>query len=384
MEHMKTTQELIDQIAIERNLSPSTKYNYKLSVEYFEKHIGMTLVDLIEIAKDEERNPNIIWSESTLRNSIISFRSNLYRKHKEKTAEQYLSKILAILKHIGITVYDLPSFSKKQTIKGTPIYPEDLLDRETIQKCIDSAPTVIVKPLALGFTSTGLSVIDMLNISIQDYLHSTKDYHNANNIYQAIQEMENKDVIPVFKSSRRKTGINYITFASPEFVKATNAYLLTRENLQLDDPLFEITRRHVNRVFQRINDNLNLGKVNDEVSKFSPKMMRIYHASQLHEAGVSSDMIDILQGRTPKGLIYKSYIRIKTDVLRDEYIKALPYLVISETSKFKTELDVVKEENKKFHEIVEDIDKRIESKIQEAMEKYSGPLTDDEFRDLFS
>ena len=381
---MKTTKQLIDRIAVERNLAPPTKYIYGLSVEYFEKHIGMSIVDLIQIAKDEERNPEIIWSESTLRNAIISFRSNVFKKHKEKTAEQYLSKILAIFRHVGVTIYDLPPFSKRQTMKGTPIYPEDLLNREIIEKCIDAATTIIVKPLTLGFTSTGLSVVDMLDLTIRDWLVSTDGYHFSNDIYQAIHEMDQQDVIPVFKSSRQKTGINYVTFGSPEFVKATNRYLLTRENLQLDDPLFDIARRHVNRVFQRINDNLNLGKVNDEVSKFSPKMMRIYHASQLHEAGVSSDMIDILQGRTPKGLIYKSYIRIKTSVLRDEYIRALPYLVISETAKFKTELDAVKEENQRFHEIVEDIDKRIEEKIQEAMGNYSGPLSEDEFKDLFS
>ena len=101
---------------------------------------------------------------------------------------------------------------------------------------------------------------------------------------------------------------------------------------------------HFNRQFREANNMLNLGKVNG-VSRFTPQMLRRYHASQLNEAGMSSDKIDILQGRTPKGLIHQSYIRIKTHVLKEEYIKCLPFIVIQEIERVKTELDVAIEQN---------------------------------------
>jgi len=347
MKNMKTTEAILQEIFLEKNLSTNTQKIYELSVQYFEKHTGQTLPKIIQTAKNEEKNPEIIWSDSTLRKQLLSFRISLYQKHKESTATQYLSKILAIFRQIGLSMGELPKFSKKQTNKSTPIYPDDIPDRDLIEKCIQSATTIILPPLVLGLSSTGLSVVDIKKLTIKDYLESTKEYHNHPfDVRLAISEMSQSDVdiIPIFKSARKKTGIPYVTFGSPEFVKATNAYLLTRDNVRLDDPVFDIARRHVNRIFQSVNDNLGLGKINDNVGRFSPKMMRIYHASQLYRAGVSSDVIDILQGRTPKGIIYQSYIKIDINSLKEQYISALPYLSISEVDRVKTELDVVKEE----------------------------------------
>ena len=50
---------------------------------------------------------------------------------------------------------------------------------------------------------------------------------------------------------------------------------------------------HFNKQFREANNILNLGQVNG-VSRFTPQMLRRYHASQLNEAGMSSDKIDIL------------------------------------------------------------------------------------------
>ena len=382
MKHM-TTAELIEKVVHERNLSKKTESLYKLSIKQFEEHIGMTIVEMVDIAKQEEKS-KIIWSESQLRSVLLSFRAELYKKIKKGSAHTYFTKITAVFRHFGLNIGYLPPISTKQTKIGTPIYPEDVPDREMIDKCIRSSTTIVLKPLVLCLSSTGLSAIDVARLTVRDYLESTKEYHNhPNDIILAIKEMENSNVsiVPTFKSSRRKTGINYVTFGSPEFVAATNSYLLTRENLQLDDQLFKITRSYINVIFQEVNRNLGLGTVNDTVGRFSPKMMRIYQATQLHAAGIPSDIIDIIQGRTPKSLIYKSYIRIKTSDLKEAYIKALPYIVIDDSSKIKTKLQVVEEENRKYKEIVENIDERIERKIAESMKKN---ISDEEFLELFS
>jgi hypothetical protein len=56
------------------------------------------------------------------------------------------------------------------------------------------------------------------------------------------------------------------------------------------------------------------------------------------------DKINILQGRKPKNIAYQSYIKIKPSKLKDEYIEALPYLVVEDYTRVKTELDATKEE----------------------------------------
>ena len=343
---MKTTDEIIKQLSLEKNLASATEDLYRRSIFYFENHTCTTLPEFLDTVKAEEKNPEIIWADSTLRNNLVSFRNYLYNNFKESSAVTYFSKIPAICRHFGITVKKLPTFSTKQTNKSVPIYPEDLPDREMLGRCIE-VKNPMLKAATLLMSSTGLSRVDTLKLKVSDYLESTKEYHNyLDDPYQAIQELEENeiDVIPVFKSSRRKTGINYVTFASPESVHAINNYLLTRTNLQKDDKLFDMSPWHFNKQFRDANNFLNLGLVNG-VSRFTPQMLRRYHASQLNEAGMSSDKIDILQGRTPKGLIHQSYIRIKTNVLKEEYIKCLPYIVVTEIEKVRTELEVVKEEN---------------------------------------
>ena len=136
MEHMKTTNEIIKQLSQEKNLAPATIDIYKRSIKFFEKHTHTKLPDFLDIVKNEEKNPNIIWAESTLRNTLVSFRNEMYHQFKESSAGTYFSKIPAICRHYGITVKKLPSFSTKQTQKSTPIYPEDLPDRDILQSFI--------------------------------------------------------------------------------------------------------------------------------------------------------------------------------------------------------------------------------------------------------
>jgi hypothetical protein len=100
-------------------------------------------------------------------------------------------------------------------------------------------------------------------------------------------------------------------------------------------------------LFKETNDRLMLGK-NGQYSRFSAHMLRRYHATQLTDAGMSKEKIDILQGRKPSSIAYQSYIKIKPSKLKQEYIKALPYLVIDDINRVKTELESVKEENKHY------------------------------------
>ena len=77
-------------------------------------------------------------------------------------------------------------------------------------------------------------------------------------------------------------------------------------------------------------------------------MLRKYHASQLAESGMSTDHINLLQGRKVQGIAHEHYIRIKPEALREEYIEALPYLVIEDVNQYKTENQQLKEENETY------------------------------------
>ena len=73
-----------------------------------------------------------------------------------------------------------------------------------------------MKSLILFLLSTGMSKIDALNLSIQQFIDSTYEYHKQTSIYQALSELwkisDTTDIIPTFKARRQKTNKYFITF----------------------------------------------------------------------------------------------------------------------------------------------------------------------------
>ena len=147
-----------------------------------------------------------------------------------------------------------------------------------------------------------MSRIDLLNLTIDDYLQATSDYHNhQESVKYAIKDMLDQDIVPIFHLNRQKTGQPYFTFCSHEACKSINSYLLTRtEILTKSRPLFKINERYINMAFERLNGYFQLGKVGN-YNRLRPHMLRKYHASQLAEAGMSTEHINILQGRKVTG-----------------------------------------------------------------------------------
>ena len=355
MKNMKPTNEILNEIFRERNSSINTQKSYARSVNQFELYFQQHLGEILIIAETEE-DQGIPWRKSTLRQYLIEFRSYLYKKYKSKTAKLYLTLIISIFRHFEFVIPKLPRFS--EDIEVIPILPEDIPDREMLQKCLEIAPK-IVETFALFTSSSGMSRRDALNLKVKDYLEATKEYHHSNNVRDAIKEMNgsNVDIVPCFRDlTRQKTGLPYYTFCSPEAAKSLNNYLLSRRvliyaddgevigsrDVTPEDDLFDVSYQWIGDLFDEINQKLGLGKAG-RYNRFTIHMMRRYHATQLHAAGMSEDKINLLQGRTPKSVIHESYIRVKAEDLKEEYIQCLPSLVVTEIDKVRTKLDIVSE-----------------------------------------
>ena len=352
---------LLEQLHHERNHSRSTVINYDRSVRYYEEHTGHSMQECLDIADDEEYE-NIRWKNTQTREWLLSYREFLYGKYNVSTAQLYLTAIITIYRHFEITIPPLPYYSTKHLRKTPPINYSDLPDRQILSECLQVC-TPVAKALILFMSSSGISRIDVLNLTINDYLEATSDFHNHNeSVKYAIKEMLDQDIIPTFQLKRQKTGQDYFTFCSHEACKSINAYLLTRtEILTRDRPLFKIHERYLNMIFERLNGYFQLGKLSNGYNRLHPHMLRRYNATQLAEAGMSTDHINLLQGRKIQGIAHESYIRINPDTLRDEYIKALPYIVIEDVNKYKTESQQLKEENQHL--------KQREDKLKNIMER---------------
>jgi integrase len=370
--NMKT--DILTQLFHERNSSVNTQKTYRRAIRYYEQLTGHSIEELVDLADNEEYE-NIRWKNTDTRRYILEYRDYLYQKYNVSTAQLYLTAVITIYRHFEITIPPLPYYSTKHLKRTPPIEYKDLPDKKLISECLQiSSP--VVRSILLFLSSSGVSRIDALNLTIGDYLEATTDYHtHQDSVKYAIREMREQDnILPTFKLRRQKTGHDYITFCSHEATKCINEYLLTRtETLTRERPLFKINERYFNMAFERLNGHFQLGKVGN-YNRLRPHMLRKYHATQLAESGMPLDHINILQGRKNHTVAHQHYIRIKPETLREEYIEALPYLVIEDINKYKTELEQVREENNdlknKWGNIMERLEALENTQWEDAKNEY--------------
>ena len=351
---------ILEQLFHERNSSKSTQVSYTRSCRYYETLTGHTIKECLDIADDEEYN-NIRWKNTQTRKWILEYREWCYENYNVSTAQLYLTAILTIYRHFEITIPPLPYFSKKGLRRTPPINYNDLPDRELLSECLQIG-TPLTRAIILFMSSSGMSRIDLLNLTINDYLEATSEFHDhQESVKYAIKDMLEVDIVPVFHLRRQKTGQPYFTFCSHEACKSLNTYLLTRtEILRKDTRLFKVNPRYINMIFERLNGYFQLGKMPNGYNRLTPHMLRRYHATQLAEAGMTTEHINLLQGRKIQGVAHEHYIRINPDKLRDEYIEALPYLVVEDVNKYRTENQQLKEENEQYREKEEKINNILE------------------------
>ena len=352
--------QIINQLFKERNTSINTQKTYIRSIIYYTNITNHTLEECLNI-KEHEETTNTSWRNSRTRQWLLEYREWLYNNYSIRTAQLYLTVILTIYRHFEYTIPTLPYYSTTNLQQPRPINYNDLPDRELLQECL-TISTPLIRSIILFMSSSGVSRIDLLNLTIGDYLTATSEYHDhQESIRYAVNDMLDQDIVPAFTLTRQKTKQPYITFCSHEATKSINTYLLTRKDkLSRNRPLFKIGKRYINEAFEKLNLYFQLPKLDNGYNRLHPHMLRRFHASQLAAAGMSTEHINLLQGRKVTGVAHESYIRINPDKLRDEYIECLPYLVIEDVNKFKTENQQLREENEMYRARQPQIDSILE------------------------
>lgn len=358
-------EKLLETFFRERNSSNTTERLYRIYIKDYEQFTNSTIDKLLCIAEEEENN-NIRWKNTRTREYLMNYREYLFENYCINTAQNRIGVILTFYRHFDIEIPKLPYFSQKQAKRYSSIKYDDLPDRDILAEALQISNNR-ARAIILFMSSTGISRIDTYNLTLKDYLDACYEYTGTYDLSTALENMKGQDIIPTFNLRRQKTGQEFITFCSHEAVRAINLYLEGRtDEVTLDSQLFKIHERDLSKLFETVNGKLDLGKVG-AFNRFRSHMMRKYHASQLAEAGMSTEKINVLQGRKVKGVAHESYIRIKTDTLKQEYIQSLPYLVVEDVNKVKTELQNTKEElktvtseNKVMKNNLTDILKRIE------------------------
>lgn len=219
-----------------------------------------------------------------------------------------------------------------------------------------------------------------MSLTIGDFMEATCEYHNSTDVYDFINELKDQDnIVPTFKLKRNKVNKYYYTFCSPEAVTAITSYLNSRtDNMTRESKLFNIHINYLSVRFARLNRQLG-GYKKGAYNIMRMHMLRKFHASNLArgENGLTLDEIDSLQGRT-KDSVQSSYFYDDPKELKKKYIKNMDKVMINVDMKTLTidspeVLELKKkamELEKENEEIKQNINKTVDERITEVLEKY--------------
>ena len=170
-------------------------------------------------------------------------------------------------------------------------------NKEVIREAFQIA-SPLMKAIILFCCSSGCARTETLSLTIEDYIKALYEYlpRHKMDIFEVIDYLHDvDDVVPTFSILRKNKY--YLTYCSPEAVKAINAYLLLRDRaITEESPLFQISRTYLVQSFEMINDTLGLGRV-ERYCRFKSHMLRKFHASALYNDGMNLDKVNDLQGK---------------------------------------------------------------------------------------
>lgn len=371
---------LFETFCKERNYSPGSINVYSHAIKRYIEFNEMTLEELLSEAEREE-DEKLPWRKRALKSRLTDFRQYLIDYGYSST--KMLDRVMTFYRHFFIEIHNIPKTNYKK------ISEVKIPTKEDLQKAIEISDPLMVALIEF-LVETGLSKVDALKLTIKDFIESTKQYHNCEDIYELLDILSKRDdVVATFYLMRSKTKKWHYTFAGPEAIIAIVNYLLTRKDKLTDDSkLFDISYHWLTEKFEDLNETLGLGVTEGNgYCVLRCHTLRKYHATTLRDDGLDKDIVNSLQGKA-KNKVDAAYFIDTAEPLRKRYIEHMDCLCLTMEVK---SIDIKSEdylrlerENKKYKEVVESIDERIERKVNEALSNSSGPLSDDEFEELFS
>lgn len=368
---MMTNEEYIQEYINTRGLKQNTYNSFKLVMNHYSNFQKLSIHELI-IEADNEEEQGIRWKRRTLKTRLINYQNYLRENMTINSAKTYMKLMKSFYHHHEIEIHTLPKLNEKNSLVQEPIRYNDLPDKEIIKKAYDIAEP-LMKALLLFLSSTGMSKVDALNLTIQDFLDATYEYHHETDLYVAISKLqkmnEEIDIIPIFRNRRQKTKKYFVTFCTSEAVMEICYYLSSRsckKGIKPSDKLFKIENYYYTSKFQELNDALNLGKVGT-YNRLRGHMLRKFHASNLEKSGMDRYKINVLQGKS-NNAVDDVYFFEDEENLRKEYINHMHSLLIlsevKEVTVHSKEYLEIREENKKLKEYLSEM-KSMKREVEE-------------------
>ena len=339
---------------IKKDRRKSTVRTYKIRLGNYCKFTGLLPSELIDEAEAEE-DARIRMRKRKIEGYMVGF-----IKHMKDSgySPNFIRGSLAVVrnfyKELGI---ELPNVTCTLKDPQKLITIDDIPTKDVIRKALKHC-NIKYKAIILLMMSGGMGVAEINHLTLRDYLDSLEIAIKEPlyiDILQKLHEKEEDSTIPTWSIRRFKTSMPYVTFSSPESVKAINDYLDERiekrfEFKNFDDYLFENNgvKMHdniLNQYFCRLNDTCGFGyevKGKRNMRFFHPHALRKFYASNLHNGGLDSLNAEWLIGHKVKTLT-NTYIKPEISTLKKEYLKVLPALSLEDIEPRTVESDEFKE-----------------------------------------
>ena len=347
-----------------RGISEKTTRNLRIILKHYTEFQQATIEELLTEADNEEEE-RIRWKNRTLKRRLINYQNYLRETMTINSAKFYIKSVKSFYRHHEIEIHNLPPFNLKNSILTEPISYKDLPDNKIIKEAVEIA-SPLMKAIILLMSSSGMSKVDVLQLTIKDFIDSISSYIPSQldliATIQYLQQIENIDIVPSWKLRRQKTAKYFITFSSHESTMEIVNYLLIRSNkekLTVTDKLFRINKDYFTIKFEEINDALSLGKIGC-YNRFRSHMLRKFQASNLAKDGMDRYLINVLQGKS-NGKVDDVYFFEDENRLREEYLQHMHCLLIftevKEVTVHSPEFLELQKENNELRKQMEDVQK---------------------------
>lgn len=352
-----------------KNLQPNTIKQYKTSLLKYQRIHGQTLTQLIQEAEQEEEQGTPT-KHRKIKQRFITFKIQLQKEgYKTSTINSYLTNLRTIYSYYEIAV---PKTIKNDKVKKTETY-KDIPTKEHIQQAIESAKNNKLKAVILFMASSGTAAQETCNITIQDFIDATSDYHNETRIENVIFALSKRnDIVPTFTITRQKTGVPYFTFCTPEATNRILIYLRERllyHGIEHEERLFNCKPKTLQQAFIRLNDGCGFGWAREKCRFFHTHALRKFFGTTLFEEGnVSELFIDFLEGRSISKT-RQAYYKPNPEKFKKRYVAVMNCVTINSDVEY---LDITSEEKKEllmYREREKVIDEKIRM-MEQLLEDY--------------
>ena len=370
----------LNQFAVERGLSDSSKRKYKICLKRYITYFDMTLEDLIDEADNEEET---IARENKrkIRERLIEFRVYLKDNYSANTLRTTMSSVNTFYRHFAITVPKLPPITYDKS-PNEDIEFTDLPTINHIKQAIENVNTPKHKALFLFIACTGTARNETANFTFGQFRDGIKEYcpnvETPEDIIKALDgKCEGKEpIMPCFKMEREKTHYTYYTIITPECTQFMINYLKNNGlGLKARDTFFQLNVNGITSAFRSLNNKMKWGK-KGTIDFFSPHRLRKFNASVIED----NDLANYIQGRKPNR-IKEAYFKKDKLRVREEYHKHIHkfgiysmYDVMINSEAYK-QLKAELEEEKRQHQNDNEKYEAQLSKLQESNESLAGRVS---------